>query len=154
MPGEPGRAGVMCRQVLLLGHFQLVQHGLHFAQSMLVTGTPGACGAVDQALFGLGLPAGAGERLRGHKVGRRVVRMVGEQAVELAERRLGFSLAGKFHSEAIARERVLRVLFEDFAESGNLVHVLLYDSLASGIEAKRPRAADLFFASVAAETVS
>src|SRR5260370_10864279 len=90
---------------------------------MPVAGTFGGLDSVFEHFLGFGGPAGAFQGLGGHKVSVGVVRMQLQQFGKLFERRLDLAKFGIFHRQAIASERVTRLLFEELGQHGKAIGV-------------------------------
>ncbi len=68
------------------------------------------------------LAAELGQRLRRHLVRRNVVGIMPNEGGKLRQRRVGLPLAAKFHSKAIAGERIGGVELQYFVECCDLIH--------------------------------
>jgi len=101
---------------------QLVQHGLHFAHRVAVAAALGAGNAALQPGDCLRDAASRGQRLRGHKVARGVLWIVGRKRIEFRERGIGLAGTGQLHRQPVAGKAVLGVEFQNLFEAGDLFH--------------------------------
>ena len=101
---------------------QLFAQAFHFSEGVLVAGAVRGSNTFVEAGERFGDAVEFGESLGGHLVGRNVVGVEGDEAVELFQTLVRAALADVFHGEAVAGERVVRVELEDFVEGGDLVH--------------------------------
>uniref|UniRef100_E6Q006 Uncharacterized protein n=1 Tax=mine drainage metagenome TaxID=410659 RepID=E6Q006_9ZZZZ len=101
---------------------EFVEHALHLAFSVGVSGSAGGGDARLEALDGLGGSLHSGQRLSGHEVARGVVGIDVEQGIELGQRGFCFSAAGILHGQPVAGEAVVRVHRQNLFQASQFVH--------------------------------